>query len=57
MPRAVFCANDGMAAAVCDALKKHGIRVPEDVIVTGFDGTATAWLPGPSSGIFPDIIQ
>lgn len=47
MPRAVFCANDGMAAAVCDALKKHGIRVPEDVIVTGFDGTATAWLSRP----------
>ena len=47
MPQAVFCANDGMAAAVCDTLKKHGIRVPEDVIVTGFDGTATAYLSRP----------
>ena len=47
IPRAVFCANGGMAAAVCDTLKKHGIRVPEDVIVTGFDGTATAWLSRP----------
>lgn len=47
MPRAVFCANDGMAAAVCDTLKKNGIRVPEDVIVTGFDGTATAYLSRP----------
>lgn len=47
LPQAVFCANDGMAAAVCDTLKKHGIRVPEDVIVTGFDGTGTAYLSRP----------
>ncbi|MBR3333760.1 MAG: EAL domain-containing protein [Clostridia bacterium] len=47
LPRAIFCANDGMAAAVCSTLKMNGIRVPEDVIVTGFDGTATAWLSRP----------
>ena len=47
MPRAVFCANDGMAAAVCDTFTAHGIRVPEDVIVTGFDGTPTAYLTKP----------
>lgn len=46
-PRAVFCANDSMAVAVCDELKKHGYRVPEDVIVTGFDGTPTAYLLQP----------
>ena len=36
-----------MAATVCSTLKMNGIRVPEDVIVTGFDGTATAWLSRP----------
>ena len=47
LPRAIICANDGMAAAVCSTLKMNGIRVPEDVIVTGFDGTATAYLSKP----------
>lgn len=38
MPDAVICANDIMAITVCNVLLNHGIRVPEDVIVTGFDG-------------------
>jgi len=36
-PEAVVCANDYMAVGLMRALKKHGLRVPEDVIVTGFD--------------------
>lgn len=47
LPRAIMCANDSMAAAACDELKAHGYRIPEDVIVTGFDGTPTAWLVSP----------
>ena len=46
-PRAILCANDSMAAAVCDLLRRRGVRVPEDVIVTGFDGTPTAYLVQP----------
>lgn len=38
MPDAVICANDMMALSVCNVLEEHGIKVPEDVIVTGFDG-------------------
>ncbi len=38
VPDAVICANDSMAIAVCEELLEHGYRVPEDVIVTGFDG-------------------
>ncbi len=38
IPEAVICANDVMAISVCETLNKHGIRIPEDVIVTGFDG-------------------
>ena len=47
LPRAILCANDSMAAAVCDELKNHGYRIPEDVIVAGFDGTPTAYLGQP----------
>ncbi len=47
LPRAILCANDSMAAAVCDELKKCGFRVPEDVIVTGFDGTPVVYLGTP----------
>lgn len=39
LPRAIICANDAMAITVCDRLLKKGIKVPEDVIVTGFDGS------------------
>ena len=38
LPQAIVCANDTMAIAVCTTLAQHHIRVPEDIIVTGFDG-------------------
>lgn len=38
LPQAIICANDTMAIAVCDRLKELSIQVPEDVLVTGFDG-------------------
>ncbi len=37
LPEAVVCANDYMAVGLMRTLAEHGIRVPEDVIVTGFD--------------------
>ncbi len=37
-PEAIVCANDHMAYAVIDELYERGIRVPEDVLVTGYDG-------------------
>ncbi|MCR5118576.1 MAG: GGDEF domain-containing protein [Lachnospiraceae bacterium] len=37
LPDAIVCANDIMALAVVTELDKRGIRVPDDVIVTGFD--------------------
>lgn len=42
LPDAFVCANDVMAMAVCAVLKGRNIRVPEDVIVTGFDHLKTA---------------
>lgn len=38
LPDAVICANDIMAINVCSVIQSHGLRVPEDIIVTGFDG-------------------
>ena len=37
-PDAICCANDSMAIAVTRELKNRGIRVPEDIRITGFDG-------------------
>ncbi len=37
-PEAIICANDMMAMAVCDKVEEYGLLVPENVIVTGFDG-------------------
>jgi LacI family transcriptional regulator len=37
LPRAVVCANDQTAFGVMSALRKHGISVPGQVAVTGFD--------------------
>ncbi len=38
LPDAIVCANDYIALAVCTKLEELGIIVPEDVLVTGFDG-------------------
>ena len=47
LPEAIFCANDIMAIAVCDTLRRNGFSVPEDVIVTGFDGAPAAYMVRP----------
>ena len=36
-PEAIVCANDNMAIAAVNALLTHGVRVPEDVAISGFD--------------------
>ena len=47
LPQAIICANDTMAISVCSTLKCHGVRVPEDICVTGFDGIAETQLSQP----------
>ncbi|MCZ8511362.1 LacI family DNA-binding transcriptional regulator [Paenibacillus filicis] len=36
-PTAVFCSNDDMAVGAIKAITNHGLRVPEDISVVGFD--------------------
>ncbi|MBQ7012909.1 MAG: substrate-binding domain-containing protein [Oscillospiraceae bacterium] len=38
-PDAIVCASDSMAIEVCDVLMESGISVPEEIAVTGYDGT------------------
>jgi LacI family transcriptional regulator len=42
LPRAIVCANDQSAIGVLHALAQHGIAVPGDVAVTGFDDMPVA---------------
>ncbi len=45
-PQTVICANDAMALGVLDACRfELGLRVPEDVAVTGFDDIPQAGWP------------
>jgi len=48
MPEAIVCANDSMAITACSFLSEMGLKVPEDIIVTGFDGTESAAYHYPS---------
>ncbi|MDD6269492.1 MAG: substrate-binding domain-containing protein [Oscillospiraceae bacterium] len=47
-PDAVVCCNDVMAVSLTNVLTSKGIRVPEDVKVTGYDGSWDAALNFPS---------
>lgn len=38
LPQALLFANDQMAVGALRSLERRGVRVPEDVTVTGFDG-------------------
>jgi LacI family transcriptional regulator len=42
LPRAIVCANDQSAIGVLHALAQHGIAVPGEVAVTGFDDIPVA---------------
>lgn len=46
IPDAIICANDFMAIAASMYLQSMGVRIPEDCIITGFDGIKqTEYLP------------
>lgn len=48
LPEAIICVNDYTAIGVIQALEARGFRVPEDVIVTGYDDILRAQINDPS---------
>jgi LacI family transcriptional regulator len=45
IPRAVVAANDESAIGALNAVRKRGLRVPQDIAVAGFDGLdISAWM-------------
>lgn len=44
LPDAIICASDHMAIGLTNKLVENGIRVPQDVIITGYDATQEAYL-------------
>jgi len=47
-PQVIICANDYMALSVCEELKRRGVRIPEDVCVSGYDDVLEARSCRPS---------
>ncbi|MEO3746761.1 LacI family DNA-binding transcriptional regulator [Plantactinospora sp. B5E13] len=47
-PQAMVFANDQMAVGALHTLERRGVRVPEDVVVTGFDGLPLGRLVRPA---------
>ena len=48
LPDAIVCVNDYTAIGIIQALEKEGFRVPEDVLVTGYDDILRAQFNEPS---------
>lgn len=48
LPQAFVAANDFMAVGLMEELKSNGIKVPEDIIVTGYDNCDIASLTTPT---------
>ena len=47
LPDAFICANDYLAISLMQALKKKALSVPEDIMITGFDGTTQSAFTDP----------
>lgn len=46
-PDAVFASSDMMAIGAQQAIRQHGLRIPEDIVVVGFDNLPQASLAEP----------
>lgn len=47
-PTAIICGNDALAIGALHAAKAHGLRVPQDLSITGFDDSEfTRWTDPP----------
>lgn len=48
LPTALFCCNDDMALSAMEVFRNEGIRVPEDISITGFDDVMPGSLVRPA---------
>ncbi|WP_245885785.1 LacI family DNA-binding transcriptional regulator [Kineococcus rhizosphaerae] len=56
VPDGVFCVTDTLAFGVVRELANHGVRVPDDVLVVGFDDVEDAQFHIPSlTSVAPDL--
>lgn len=52
----LMCANDELALGALHALRRNGVRVPEDLAVTGWDNTEDGRFANPSlTTVAPDL--
>jgi len=54
MPEVLVCANDNMAIGAIKAFRENGLRVPEDIAVTGFDNCDSAEAIGLTTVSIPN---
>lgn len=47
LPEAIICVNDSSAIDACERLSYYGYSVPDDIIITGFDGIQSATFHTP----------
>lgn len=58
LPDGVFCATDWLALGTIRAIHRHGLRVPDDIAVVGFDAIPYGEVASPSlTTIMPDRDQ
>jgi len=46
-PEAIVCTSDIMAVVLCEKLTEYGLNIPEDIAVTGYDGSVYTLLTRP----------
>ena len=56
-PTAVFCTADILAAGAMQALYAAGLRVPEDMSISGYDNRIARELAPPINSVEPDLSQ
>lgn len=54
IPEILVCANDNMALGAIRAFRESGLRVPEDIAVTGFDDSDLAEVTGLTTVAIPN---
>ncbi|WP_432413961.1 LacI family DNA-binding transcriptional regulator [Pantoea allii] len=58
LPQALLVANDEMALGAMRALHQHGVAIPADISIVGYDDTAeSAWYQPPLTTVRQDLQQ